>query len=151
MVNGDPNEFIDFMSHYKSMVVIKRMRILSDTTVENVAFILAGIKNTIYTNNYKFRGIDTDLLADIAKSMCAGIRKSVNSISELDRILNDDAVKETIKKACEDNSLYAAANTYLTYELLKNINTPATITQLQLSKIYKNLKLPKARKGRKKR
>lgn len=151
MVNGDPDEFVDFMSHYKSMVVIKRMRVLSDTAPENVAFILAGIKNTIYTNKYKFIGIDTDLLADTAKTVCMGIRKTVNSISELDKILNDNSVKDSIKKACENDSLHVDAVTYLIYEILKNINTPSSVTQLQLSKMYKNLKLPKARKGKKRK
>ncbi len=151
MVEEDPNEFIDFISNYKNMVVIKRMRVLPTTNVEDVAFILSGIKNTVYANKYKFSGIDTDLLADTAKNVCKGITKSTKSIAELDRILNDSLIKETVKKACNNKVLHSAATIYLIYELLKNINMPPSITQLQLSKMYKHLKLPKSGRGKKKR
>lgn len=147
-----PEEFVDFTIHYKDMVAIKRMRIVPDTKPEEVAFTLAGIRRAVNSDRYRVMGIDVDEIREIAKRRTAGSKKRLASVADYGKAIKDKSILDELKGTYKDPKLENAAKTFLLLEMMESINQPAFITQKQLSRIYKDLKVKKfGRYGKKKK
>ncbi len=147
-----PKEFVDFIIHYRDIVAIKRMRIMPNTRPEEVAFTLAGIRRAISSDRYRIMGIDVEGIKDIIKMRTAGATKRLAALSSYGRIINDEELLDELKSTYDNPALKDAARACLLLELMEAINQPAFMTQKQLSRIYKDLKVKKfGRYGKKKK
>jgi uncharacterized protein DUF2666 len=144
----DPDQYIDFMAKYKDWISIKRMGIRPNTRPEEVVFHMAGIRNTIDAKAFGFLGINTSIIDNIAVRATQGKKKSYSSLSECIMNLNNQDTKKILEDSCgEKKELVPIAEIYLIGKVLTNLNFDSSISQLALSKIYKDLKIKKP-KGR---
>ncbi len=142
----DPDQYIDFMAKYKDWISIKRMGIRPNTRPEEVVFHMAGIRNTIDAKAFGFLGINIGIIDNIAASATQGKKKSYTSLSECILNLNNPETKRVLEQSCgEKKELVPIAEIYLIGKVLTNLNFDASISQLALSKIYKDLKIKKPR------
>jgi hypothetical protein len=146
---GEPEEFIDFMIKYRDWVAIKRMGIRQDTKPHEIVFHLAGIRGSIDKRAYSLLGIKTAVIDAFAASLTAGQRKSYDSLSTAIASLGKPEAKRVIDEACGENKdLKPLAETYLLDRTITGIGYDTFLNQQAMSKIWKELKLPKQR-GRK--
>ncbi len=139
-----PKEFVIFEMRYRDILVLKKMRITEDTTPEEVAFMLSGIKNTSINSTYRTSGIDTRKLDELANRLSKRTGRGGKALESLDRIVYDGDVERELLEACNnDKSNSRAARAYLIISLLKRVNMPPFITQEQMAKIYPKLKVSK--------
>ncbi|MGC8652172.1 MAG: DUF2666 family protein [Candidatus Micrarchaeia archaeon] len=140
----EPSEYIDFMAKYKDWISIKRLGIRADTKPEEIAHHLAGIRNTVDGKAYSFLGIDTARLDAFAESITAGKRKSYAALGEAYASLQAKEADKVIEEACNGKPLKQVAEAYLISRIAKAIGFDVAVEQLTLSKIYPELKPPKA-------
>jgi len=138
-----PEEYIDFAIKYKDWVAIKRMRILSNTRSEAVAFHLAGIRSTIDGRAYRLLGINTESLDSYAETTTNSLRKGLTSVGEVLGRLDTQEAKKAIDDACTNKAVVPLAKTYLLNKLVLSINVQTGLTQEAMSKLFPDLKMPK--------
>jgi hypothetical protein len=139
------------MAKYKDWIAIKRMGIREGTKPEEIVYHLAGIRNTLDARMYKMLGIDTALLDAAAESVSNGLRKGYGSLSQAISGLGSAEARGAVENACAANkALGRLAETYLLGKVITNLGYDTSINQLQLSKIFPELKPPKAPGRRKK-
>lgn len=148
----EPEEYIDFMARYKDWISMKRLGIRPDTKPEEVVYHMAGIRTTIDTKSFLFLGIKTGALDAYADSITSGMRKSYSSLSGAISSMDKPEAKAAIEGSCENKALTPLAEVYLMNKLISNLKYDVSVNQLAMSKIFPNLKPPKAPgMGRKKK
>ncbi len=166
---ADDQESIDFFARYKDWVVVKRMAIRPDTKPEEIAFHLAGIRQTLDKKAYSFLGIDTQKLDTYAASLTSGKKKNYNDLAEVIAKLGSKEAKNVVREACgakgeaSDSSLAVKSpdgletindhgtkkdlsdvtSTYLLRKAFQNLGFDVDVNQEMLSKIYNELKIKK--------
>lgn len=138
----EPDEYIDFMAKYKDWISIKRLGIREATKPEEVVHHMAAIRGTIDSKSYLLLGIKSSILDQQAKNICAGSRKSYESLAAALSKMNSSETKKVISEACS-KELAPLAETYLLGKILTTIGYDASINQAQMSKIFPYLKTPK--------
>ena len=145
----EPDQFIDFMIKYKDWVAIKRMGIRDNTTPQEVVFHLAGVRGSIDKKAYGILGIKTSVIDSFAENLAKGQRKSYDTLSALISSLGKPEAKKIVEEACAgNNDLKPLVETYLLDKVITSLGYDTFLNQAAMSKIWKELKLPKLR-GRK--
>lgn len=141
---ADERESIDFFAKYRDWVVIKRMSIGDATKPEEIAFHLAGIRQTLDKKAFLFLEIDTQKLDDYATKLTNGKKKNFAGLAEAISSLSSSESKETLKAACGAKEQHASvANAYLLRQIMQKLGFDVDVNQEMLSKIYKDLKIRK--------
>jgi hypothetical protein len=141
----EPSEYIDFMAKYKDWVAIKRMGIRSGTKPEEAVYHLAGIRSTIDTRMYRLLGIDTTVLDKASASITSGMRKSYDSLGEAVKRMGSAEAKSALSASCNGRKeLEQIAATYLLGKVITDLKFDSCVNQLILSKVFPELKPPKA-------
>ncbi|MCL4404474.1 DUF2666 domain-containing protein [Candidatus Marsarchaeota archaeon] len=137
-----PDEFIDFSAKYKEWVAIKRLGITGSTKPEEIAYHLAGIRSTVDSKAFKILGIDTDAIDEKVKSLLLG--KGASAVSQAIMELEKPEFKKLLSSACQSQTLAPFAKTYALNRLINHVGYETSLSQLALSKVFKELKPPKA-------
>ncbi|MEM0149891.1 MAG: DUF2666 family protein [Candidatus Micrarchaeaceae archaeon] len=140
----EPSEYVDFMVKYKDWLSIKRLGIRPDTKPEEIVSHLAGIRGTIDSKVYALLGIDTAKIDSFVESITAGKRKGYASLSEVFGSLLKSGSDNVLGEACGGKPLKPIAEAYMISRIVKNLGFETGVDQLALSKIYPELKPPKA-------
>ena len=148
----DPSEYIDFLAKYGEWVSIKRLGILPGTKPEEVAFHLAGIRNTAEQRTYRILGLDLQKLDEIAQKVSAGKPKRYAGIADLAKDISSSSVKREISEVAPSATLQKFAEIYVLNRAMAAIGLETSISQENMKKLYPELKLklPKGL-GRKKK
>ena len=149
----EPTEYIDFMAKYKDWISIKKLGIRDYTKPEDIVYHLAGIRNTLDGRMFKILGIDTAKLDAAADNATNGMRKGYSSLSTAINNLASSEAKKAIEDSCAaNNGLKPFAETYLLQKVVTNLGYDTSLNQTQMSKVFPDLKPPKAPgMGRKKK
>jgi len=140
----EPSEYVDFMVKYKDWISIKRLGIRPDTKPEEIASHLAGIRSTIDSKIYTLLGIDTSKIDSFVESVTSGKRKSYASLAETLNALQKSDSDKVLSEACSGKPLKPIAEAYMISKAAKSLGFDTGVDQLALSKIYPELKPPKA-------
>ncbi len=140
----EPDQYIDFMAKYKDWVAIKKLGIRENTTPQEVAYQLAAIRAAVDRKAFSILGIKTDMLDAHAAQVTKGLRKGYESLSGALSTIKSSEGKKVINESCDNKDLLPLAETYLLAKIMTEIGFNVGIDQLALSKIYKELKPPKA-------
>lgn len=144
----EPDQYIDFMAKYKDWVAIKRIGIRPDTKPEEIAFYLAGVRATADKRSYQILGIKTEPIDNFVKQATSGLGKKAESLVTVMGQYKSSDAKSAIEQAISGNSdLKQFAEAYLLNSLIAAVGFDTAISQVAMSKVWKNLKLPKP-KGR---
>ncbi|MCL5430026.1 MAG: DUF2666 family protein [Candidatus Marsarchaeota archaeon] len=141
----EPEEYVDFLVKYKDWIAIKRMGIRSNTKPEEIVFQLAGIRNAIDNRAFGILGIKTNVLDSYAGEATKGMRKSPDSLAEAAKRFGASEAKSAIEQACDNKDVKPLAEIYLLGKIISNLGYDTSINQVAMSKIWKNLKVPKPR------
>jgi hypothetical protein len=139
----EPEEYIDFMAKYRDWISIRRIGIRPETKPEEVVQYLAGIRTTIDVKSYPMLGIKTSMLDDHANKISAGMRKSYSSLAGVLGKMDGTETKRIILESCS-KELAPIAETYLLGKIISNLGFDVSINQKLMSKVYPDLKPPKA-------
>jgi hypothetical protein len=138
-----PDEFVDFSAKYKEWVAIKRLGITPQTKPEEIAYHLAGIRATIDSKAFKILGIDTDAIDNHVKQV-QKTGKGPQAIAQAMLELEKPEFKRVVLDACSSQTLAPFAKTYALNRLMNEFGVETSLSQLALSKAFKELKPPKA-------
>ena len=134
-----------FGLRYLEWISIKKLGIRDYTKPEDIVYHLAGIRGTLDGKMYKLIGIDTAALDAAADKLSKGLRKGYSSLSSAISGLGSAEAKNAVEGSCaSNNALRPLAETYLLAKVITNLGYDICINQLQLSKIFPDLKPPKA-------
>lgn len=134
---------IDFMARCKNWVAIKKMSILGNTTNEEIAFHLAGIRQLIDRKAFEFLNIDTTSLDQIADRLTQG-KRGYSGLEEIVGQLGKGEIKAETERATNGKEeLGKVASTYIFRKVTQNLGIDFDVNQEMLSKAYPNLKMPK--------
>lgn len=148
----EPDEYIDFMAKYKEWVSIRRLGIREKTTPQEVVYHLAGIRTTIDSKALPLLGIKGGILDTFAKSATSGLKKKATDLSIAVAKLDSPEAKKAIDDSCDNKVLIPIAKAYLLNKIIGNVGYYTGVDQLAMSKIFPELKPPKAPgMGRKKK
>lgn len=139
----EPEEYVDFMVKYKDWIAIKRLGIRSGTKPEEVVYHMAGIRSTMDGKSYPMLGIKTNILDEHAKKLCAGMKKSYASLASALNLISSTDTKKILEQSCT-KELAPIAETYLLAKITTTIGFDTGINQTLMSKIFRDLKAPKA-------
>ncbi len=140
----EQEDSIEFLAKYKDWVAIKKMGIKPGTTPEEVAFHLAGIRQSLDRKAFEILGIDTASLDSYAAQLVGNSRKSYASLAEVVQKLGSGEAKGVATKACNGKEeLSAIATVYLFRKIVQGMGFDLDVNQKMLSKIYPNLKVRK--------
>lgn len=139
----EPEEYIDFMAKYKDWVAMKRLGIRPSTRPEEVVHHLAAIRATIESKSYPMLGINTQVLDEQAKKLTAGMKKSYSSLASAITGMQSPETRRALEQASAKN-LIPLAETYLLGRVISNAGFDTSINQTLMSRIFPDLKLPKA-------
>ncbi|MCL4411433.1 DUF2666 domain-containing protein [Candidatus Marsarchaeota archaeon] len=139
-----PEEYIDFSAKYKDWLSIKRLAIHPDTKPEEVVFHLAGVRSTIDGKMFKILGVKTEVLDSFAVSKTSSLRAGYSSLAEALHHVDSADAKRAIEESCENKTLMPFAKTYLLNRLITSLKLDTGINQQAMSKVFPNLKPPKA-------
>ncbi len=143
MAEDRPDEFIDFSAKYKEWVAIKRLGITPQTKPEEIAYHLAGIRATIDSKMFRVLGIDVDAIdARIKQIPKAG--KGASAVSQALAEIEKPEFKRALAESCSSQALLPFAKTYALNKMINETGTETSLSQLALSKVFKELKPPKA-------
>ncbi len=141
MVEG---ESIDFAAKYKNWVAIKRMLIYEDTKPEEVAFHLAGIRESMDRKAFEILGIDTQSLDSFLEGALKGIKKSTTSFGIIGEVVSSPDAKAAAEKACAAKpELKKVATVYMIRKAARSLNLDFDVNQEMLASVYKDLKVKK--------
>ncbi len=143
MDEGRPEEFVDFSAKYKEWVAIKRLGITRTTKPEEVAYHLAGIRSSIDSKAFKILGIDTDAIDEKVKQLSKP-KKSASAVAEAMAEIDKPDFKKALVDSCTSQTLLPFAKTYALNRMINEIGYDTSLSQLALSKVFKDLKPPKA-------
>ncbi len=144
MEEDKPEEYIDFSAKYQEWVAIKRLGILPTTKPEEIAYHLAGIRSSIDGKMFGILGINVESLDSYASEAAKSLKKGVPSMPEIALIIEKKESKAIIASACPSATLAPFAKTYLLNKLITEAGIETSLSQLALSKAFKELKPPKA-------
>ncbi|MDE1871390.1 MAG: DUF2666 family protein [Candidatus Micrarchaeota archaeon] len=146
----EAEEYIDFMAKYRDWISIKRLGIRENTKPEEVVHHLAAIRSTIDSKSYPLLKVNTSMLDQYASKLSANSRRSYSSLSSAIAALDNPETKKVLAESCS-KELAPIAETYLLGRLITDMGFDTSINQRLMSKIYPDLKPPKApgRKGKK--
>jgi Protein of unknown function (DUF2666) len=148
----EPDEYIDFMAKYKEWISIRRLGIREKTTPQEVVYHLAGIRTVIDAKALPLLGIKGSLLDSFAKSVTEGLKKKAADLSVAVAKLDSPDAKKAIDDSCDNKVLTPIAKAYLLNKIISNLGFETGVDQLSMSKIFPELKPPKAPgMGRKKK
>ena len=139
----DESNHIDFLAKYGDWVAIKRMSIRDDTTPQEIAYHLAGIRAASDGRVYRILGIKTDILDNYANGITTPLKRNFESLGTAISSLGSAEAKKAIAEAAGKKELEDVAACYLVGKIASALSKPAAVDQLLLSKIYKELKPPK--------
>lgn len=141
----EPSEFVDFTVKYKDWIAVKKLGVRDYTKPEEVVFHLAGVRNSIEGKMYKLLGINTEILDAAAENITKGARKSYGALTAAIGSLSSADAKKAVQDSCSSNKdLAAIAETYLLAKIIKDLGYDTCLNQVQMSKVFPELKLPKA-------
>ncbi len=144
----EPDQYIDFMAKYKDWVAIKRIGIRPDTKPNEIAFYLAGIRGSIDRKAYTILGINTAPIDNYVKEATKGLGKSNDALVTAVSKYKESAARSAVEQATAGNKdLQRFAEAYLLNQLIATLGFETSISQAAMSKVWKELKLPKP-KGR---
>ncbi len=143
MEEDKPEEFVDFSAKYKEWVAVKRLRIMPQTKPEEIAYHLAGIRSTIDSKMFRVLGIDVDSIDERIKQVPKS-GKGAPAVSQALTELEKPEFKRAIADACSSQVLLPFAKTYALNKMINESGTETSLSQLALSKVFKELKPPKA-------
>ncbi len=145
----EPDQYIDFLIKYKDWIAIKRIGIRENTTPQEVAFHLAGIRGSMDKKVYGILGIKTEPMDAFAESAVKDQKRNYDSLSAAIATLGKQEARKAVDDACSGNKdLKPLAETYLLDKIITSMGYDTFLNQTAMSKIWKELKLPKQR-GRK--
>ncbi|MDE1856992.1 MAG: DUF2666 family protein [Candidatus Micrarchaeota archaeon] len=149
----EPSDYIDFIAKYRDWISVKRMGIRPETKPEEVVYHLAGIRTTIDSKAYRLLGINTSVLDTEAARLASGQRKGFQSLGQAISNIEGKESKAALESACgEKRELKPIAEIYLLSKVASELKMDVSINQLIMSKIFPELKPPKAPgRGRKKK
>ena len=143
------SESIEFSAKYKNWVVIRKTSIYEDTNPEEIAFALAGIRQSIDKKAFEILNIDTASLDSYAEKLASSTKKSIAGFSEAISKITSTESKAAIEKGAMGKSEHEnISRIYLIRKVAQLLNMDFDVNQEMLSKIYPSLKVPKQR-GRK--
>ncbi len=143
MSEGDA---IEFMAKYNNWIAIRKLSVHDNTGPEEVAFHLAGIRQTLDKKGFEFIGIDMATLDACAGTITAGRKKNFKDLATAIEAMGSSDAKAAVEKACTVKpELKEIANTYLIRKIMQNLGFDADMNQEMLAKVFPNLKLPKPR------
>lgn len=142
-MDEEPSEYIDFIAKYKDWVAIKRMGIRSATKPQEIAYHLAGISAAMERRDFALLGINTALLDSTADKLTADMKRSYDSLATAVQSISSADAKKALSDSCPDKSLIRLAESYLLRKVIRNLGFDTGMSQLSLSKIYKELKPPR--------
>jgi Protein of unknown function (DUF2666). len=140
----DPTEYIEFMAKYKDWISIRKLGIREHTKPEEVVFHMAGIRTTIDGKMFKFLGINTEMLDRFAETATANAKKNYQSLGQIISSMSGKDAKAAIEQACTNKVVAPLAENYLLNKLITNMKFDTGISQLEMSKIFPELKPPRA-------
>jgi hypothetical protein len=140
----EPEEYVDFMAKYKDWIAIRRIGIRPGTKPEEIAFHLAGVRALADTKAYVILGINTSTLDSFAESITQGMRKSYTSLTTALSRMGTPEQKKAVEEACPNRELTPLAEIYLLDKVITNVGFDIGISQLAMSRIFPDLKPPKA-------
>ena len=143
----EPEEYVDFMAKYRDWISIKRIGIRPDTRPEEVVQHLSVIRGVVDSKSYALLGIKTSILDKCADSICAGSRKSYESLSAAVAKLGGAEARRAVAESCA-KELSPLADIYLLGSVLNKMGYDCAINPKVMSKIYPDLKPPKMPLGR---
>ncbi len=139
-----PEEYVEFMAKYKDWISIKKMSISHSTKPEEVVYHMAGIRSAIDGKAFKFLGIDTEMLDAYAESSTRSAGRGYSGLSRAVLIMESDDSKSIIEKACQSATMAPFARSYLLNRIISAMKFETSVSQLGLSKVFPDLKPPKA-------
>lgn len=142
MEEGRPDEFVDFSAKYKEWVAIKRLGITNQTKPEEISYHLAGIRATIDSKMFKILGINTDAIDERVKQVQKS-GKNAQAVAQAMLELEKPDFKKLLSDSCQSQTLLPFAKTYALNRLINEIGFETSLSQLALSKVFKELKPPK--------
>ncbi len=142
--------YIDFKARYGDWIAVKRMTIYRDTTPQKIAFHLAGIGASAESKSYKVLGIKTELLDELSSKATKGLlKKKYESLSAALAEMAKPEAQKVILSSIPDRSKMQTAAHYLMDKMALELGLPTAMSQKTLSKIYPELKPPRAPGARK--
>jgi hypothetical protein len=148
----EPDQYVDFMAKYKEWISIRRLGIREKTTPQEVVYHLAGIRTVIDSKALPLLGIKSGVLDAFAKNATEGLKKKVPDLSIAVAKLDSADAKKAIDDSCENKTLIPIAKSYLLNKIISSVGFETGVDQLAMSKIFPELKPPKAPgMGRKKK
>ncbi|MEM0149505.1 MAG: DUF2666 family protein [Candidatus Micrarchaeaceae archaeon] len=140
-MDDEPSEYVDFMVKYKDWVAIKRLGIRDQTRPEEIAFHLAGIRNSIDGRVFRLLGIDTEKLDSLASSIAQGKKGNYSALGDALKELDKKEIKAQVESSCNDSKLSKIAGIYVLNKVMLDMGFDSSINQGMLSKIYPDLKV----------
>jgi hypothetical protein len=148
----EPDEYVDFMAKYKEWISIRRLGIRANTTPQEVVYHLAGIRTTIDSKSLPLLGIRVGVLDSFATSATQGLKKKAADLSIAVAKLDSPEARRALDDSCGNKTLVPIAKAYLLNKIISNLGFETGVGQLSMSKIFPELKPPKAPgMGRKKK
>ena len=130
----EPSEYIDFIARYRDWIAIKKMSIREDTKPQEIAFHLAGIRDSFNKRLFSMLEIKTAVLDEFSSKIAKG-KKDYGSLAEAINILDSKEAKEAIAGSC-DKKVAKIAKVYLMNKIINDSGFDTLVTQQIISKAY---------------
>jgi hypothetical protein len=150
---------IVFSAKYGTWISIKKMSIDEKTSPAEVAYMLAGIMNTVGNKGFAFLGIDTAKIDAYTDKLVGSKRKSYGAVSEIMNGIKPSELKAELLTAIMPgvaplpldksgnpvpfDAKLPLAEAYFMRSLMARIGFDFNISGDVLSKMYPDIKFPK--------
>ncbi|MGC8479269.1 MAG: DUF2666 family protein [Candidatus Micrarchaeia archaeon] len=142
----EDSDSIEFVAKYKNWISIRKTKIHPDTGNEEIAFALAGIRQSVDKKAFEFLDIDTNSLDAYAEKLASSSKRSIAGFAEALLKFSTPETRSAIEKASEKKPEHEGfARVYLIRKIAQLLGLDFDVSQEAISKIYPKLKPPKPR------